>query len=370
MVQRALATVDLDSVRHNITALRQRLSPGCDLMAVVKADGYGHGAEMVAGACLEAGAAALGVATIGEALALRDAGLNGRLVIMGPLTGAEAGQALAASAEVVLWSRPFLRELINHHGNHDPPARVHIKIDTGMRRLGLFPRSLPGMLDAVENCPEVELTGVMTHFATADEQAEDFFQYQLRTFEDAVQVVLRTGAGPVFHCANSAATIRCPSSHFDMVRCGIAIYGLSPFQGDAGADGLRPALKLSSYVANRKRLSEGDSVGYGCTWTAPAATDIALVPIGYGDGVNRRLSNLGEALIGGRRCHIVGRISMDIITVDIGSGSDVHSNDEVVLIGSQGDETISAESVAGLLDTINYEITCNLSPRVTRRYLG
>jgi len=369
-VPRALATVDLECVRHNIRSLRQRLAEGCSLSAVVKADGYGHGAVPVARACLEAGAAALAVATMGEARELRQAGISGPVLVMGPLSGDEAPQALELDTDVVIWSLPFLKELINAGYGGRRPSRVHVKVDTGMRRLGLYPRHLPGMLDAIEMAPEVELAGLMSHFATADEEDEDFFRFQLRGFEDAVQVLLRTGVRVMNHCANSAATIRFPESHFDAVRCGIAIYGLSPTQGSAAADGLRPALRLTSTVAGVKRLAEGDSVGYGRSWSATSGTEIALVPIGYGDGVSRLLSNRGEVLIGGRRRPIVGRVSMDLLTADLGLGSGTRPGDEVTLIGAQGEERISAEEVAGLLDTINYEVTCDISRRVERRYEG
>lgn len=369
-MERALATIDLECVRHNVRVLAGGLAEGGSLMAVVKADGYGHGAVPVAEACLDAGAAALGVATVRELQQLREAGIDGTILVMGPLGRDEVEAAIDADAEVVLWSLPFLRRLIDAADGRDRPVQAHVKVDTGMRRLGLYPRALPEMLDAVENAPEVRLAGVMTHFANADEQDEDFFRYQLRNFEDALQVVLRTGAGPVFHCANSAATMRYPESHFDMVRCGIAVYGLSPFQGDAVAEGLRPALRLTSYIAGIKRLAEGDTVGYGRTWQAPRNTNIALIPAGYGDGISRRLSNRGEVLIGGRRLPIVGLISMDLLTVDLGPVTDARQGDDVVLIGGQGESNISAEDVAVLLDTINYEVTCDISSRVPRRYLG
>lgn len=370
MVERALATIDLECIRHNVRTLAGGLVEETSLMAIVKADGYGHGAVPVAEACLDAGAAALGVATVREFQQLREAGVDGTILVMGPLGDDELAAALDGGAEIVLWSLPFLRRTIDAAGERQNPLPVHVKIDTGMHRLGLYPRALPEMLDAIENAPEVSLAGVMTHFATADEQDEDFFRFQLRAFEDALQVVLRTGAAPVFHCANSAATMRYPESHFDMVRCGIALYGLSPFQGDADAEGLRPALRWTSYVAGVKRLTEGDSVGYGRTWQAPRNTNIALVPCGYGDGVSRRLSNRGEVLISGRRLPIVGRISMDMLTVDLGPVTDARPGDEVVLIGSEGEEIISAEDMAALLDTINYEITCDITARVPRRYLG
>lgn len=369
-MQRALATVDLECIRHNVSSLRRRLAPGCSFMAMVKANGYGHGAEQVARASLEAGADALGVATAGEALELLSAGIDCQLAIMGPLTEEEAAKALEAGVEVTLWSYPFLKYLIDKCRRDGLQAKVHLKVDTGMRRIGFYPRELPGMLDAIETAPEIELAGLMTHFATADEEDEDFFKYQLRTFDEAVQVMLRTGTRTTFHCANSAATIRYPESHYNMVRCGIGIYGLSPFQRDAAEDDLRPALRLTSYLAGSKRIAEGDSVGYGCTWTAPAETNLGLVPIGYGDGVYRLLSNRGDAIVAGKRCPIVGRISMDLLTVDLGPGFRAEPEEEVVLIGSQGDATVSAEEVAAQVGTINYEVTCNLSPRVPRRYLG
>lgn len=369
-MNRALATVDLECVRHNVGALRERLGKGCSFMAVVKADGYGHGASQVGQACLDAGASVLGVATTGEAASLRQAGFTCPIVVLGPLTGAEIGEAIDAGAEIIIWSLPFLRNLVNTAHSRGASLRCHVKIDTGMRRLGLYPRHLIEFLDMLEPVPEVELAGVMTHFATADEDDTGFFEFQLHTFEEAVQTVLTTGATPVFHAANSAATLRHPRSHFGMVRCGIAIYGLSPFQGDAAADGLRPALRLTSYVADVKEIAEGDSVGYGRTWPAPQRTSIGIIPAGYGDGFNRRLSNRGRVLVGGSSYPVVGRVSMDQITVDLGPGATVRAGEEAVLIGAQADEAITAEEIAGLLDTINYEVTCNLSSRVERRYAG
>lgn len=369
-MNRALATVDLECIRHNVGALRQRLAPRCNLMAVVKANGYGHGAGPVAKAGLEAGATTLGVATVGEASELRQLGFDCPIVILGPLTGEEIGDAIDTNADIIIWTPSFLKNLMSIAHSREARLRCHIKVDTGMRRLGLYPRKLIEFLDMVEPAPEVELAGVMTHFATADEEDEDFFYFQLHAFEDIAQTILTTGLTPVFHAANSAATLRYPESHFGMVRCGIAIYGLSPFQGDAAADGLRPALSLTSYLADIKELAEGDMVGYGCTWTAPRRTHIGIVPIGYGDGFSRRLSNQGLAIIGGETFPVVGRVSMDQITVDLGPSPDLAAGSETMLIGRQGDAVITAEAMAAALDTINYEITCNLSPRVERRYTG
>lgn len=369
-MRRAVATVDLEAVRRNVAGLRERLATGSSLMAVVKANGYGHGAVPVARACLDAGAAALGVATVDEARELRDAGLGARLIVLGPLAGADLPAVFETGAEVLVWSLPFLKNLVlSGHERGADPVRVHVKLDTGMHRLGVLPAKLPELLDALETEPEVALAGLMTHFATADEPDEDFFHFQLRAFEEAVQVVLRTGVKVQFHCANSAAAIRFPQSHFDMVRCGIAVYGLSPFQDDATAHDLTPALRLTSYLADIKLLKEGDSVGYGGTWRAPRDTRIGMVPIGYADGVNRRLSNLGRVLVGGERFPIVGRVSMDLLTIDLGDSA-YQPGEEVILIGAQGEDRISAEEVAGLLGTINYEVTCGLSARVERRFSG
>jgi alanine racemase len=368
-MQRALATIDLECVRHNVTSLLQRLAPTSSLMAVVKAEGYGHGCEPVARAALDAGAASLGVATADEAMQLRNAGFDRRILVMGSLTGDETRLALDADADIILWTEAFLQMLIPIvRSRGTSPARVHFKLDTGMRRLGVYPRRLTALLDLVETSPEIEIAGLMTHFATADEDEDDFFRYQLHTFEDAAQTLLAAGVSVPLHAANSAATIRFPESHFDFVRCGIAIYGLSPFQGDAGADGLMPALRLSSYLADVKPVQEGDAVGYGRTFTADRDTHIGVIPIGYGDGFSRALSNRGHVLAGGKRYPVAGRVSMDQITVDLGPKPSVASGDEVVLIGSQGDEAITAEEMAAQLDTINYEITCNISSRVERRY--
>ena len=369
-MRRALATVDLDCVRDNVASLRQRLSGKCSLMAVVKANGYGHGSVEVARASIEAGAISLGVATAAEAVELRDAGLSSPIVVLGPLTGDEARIAMDCGAEVTLWTPSFLKTLVRIDPSAGHEVGVHVKLDSGMRRLGVMPRELPQLLDMIESEPGVSLTGLMTHFATADEEDEAFFDYQLGVFEEATQVVLRTGTRVLYHCANSAATIRFPQSHFDMVRCGIAIYGLSPTQGDAAADGLRPALSLTSYLADIKHLSEGDTVGYGRTFTARKTTAIGVIPIGYGDGFNRGLSNLGRVLIGGSSYPIVGRISMDQITVDLGAQAAVEIGEEVVLAGARGGNAITIEEIASMLGTINYEITCNISSRVERRYTG
>jgi alanine racemase len=236
-----------------------------------------------------------------------------------------------------------------------------------MGRLGnRDPKEVIGLARACAESPDMELAGVWTHFATADELDSEFFDEQLDCFSEVADVVRAEFPGVALHAANSAAVFRDRRSHFDMARCGVAVYGLDPFQGDPAERGLDPALTLLSYVADVKRLAAGDSVGYGRTWRAPVETSIAILPLGYGDGVRRGLSNNADALIRGRRLPLVGTVSMDNVTVDLGPRSDIEPGDEAVLIGAQGEETILAEELAHRLATINYEITCGISARVPR----
>jgi alanine racemase len=214
--------------------------------------------------------------------------------------------------------------------------------------------------------PQLDLAGVWTHFATADEPDSGFFDQQLERFAALADALKAEFPGITVHAANSAAVFRDRRAHFDMARCGVAVYGLDPFQGDPGERGLEPAMSLRSYVADVKRFSAGDSAGYGQTWRAPADTWVGVLPLGYGDGVRRALSNNAEVLAGGRRHPLVGTVSMDNITVDLGPETDVEPGDEAVLIGSQGEETILAEEVARRIGTINYEVTCGISARVPR----
>jgi alanine racemase len=248
-------------------------------------------------------------------------------------------------------------------------ARVHVKLDTGMGRLGLRePEDATRILAAVVDAPNVELAGVMTHFATADEREDSFFDEQLERFAEWARTVKRQHPGVLVHAANSAATLRDPAAHFDMVRCGIAIYGMDPYGEDPFARRLEPALELSSYVADVKLCRAGESVGYGRRFRADADTYVGLLPIGYGDGWRRGLSNNADVLVGGARRPLVGTVSMDSVLVDLGPDPAALDLLETpaILIGAQADERITAEDVARRLDTINYEVTCGLTARVQR----
>ena len=363
---RAVAVVDLGAIERNCRHLRS-LTGEAELCAVVKANGYGHGDAECARAALAGGASWLAVASAGEAEALRDRGIDGRLLVMGALTAADARTAVAAGADVVAWDRCLVDELARIEAAG--PVRVHVKLDTGMGRLGTKdPEEALALCDRVASDHRLELAGVMTHFATADEPDEDHFRAQLSAFERFAARVKGSHPGVVAHAANSAATYRDGGSHFDLVRCGIAIYGLDPFGDDAGPRGLEPALSLRSYVAAVKRFEPGDSAGYGRRWRAADPTCVGVLPIGYGDGVRRALGDNADVLVGGRRRPLVGAVSMDNVTVDLGPETEVEPGDAAVLIGVQGGERISCEEVARRIGTINYEVTCGIGPRVERRY--
>ena len=344
--ERALATIDVGAIERNCARLPK------PLCAVVKADGYGHGAGEAAQAALRGGAEWLAVATADEAAALRALGIDTPILVMGALAPAELRVALDAQADVVAWSDEVAAAV----------PRAHVKLDTGMGRLGTKDREQALRLAARDN-----VVGVMTHFATADEHEDGLFEVQLEAFERFVADLGRDDV--VVHAANSAATLREPRTHFGLVRCGIAIYGMDPFHSDPSEHELEPALELRSWVAAVRRFAAGDSAGYGRRWTAREPTWVATVPIGYGDGWRRALSGDCDVLIGGRRHPLVGTVSMDNVTVALGPDTDVSVGDEVVLIGRQGSERILAEEVARRLGTINYEVTCALSARVRREHV-
>jgi alanine racemase len=369
-MERAVARIDLGAVERNCARLAAELE-GSELCAVVKADGYGHGAEACAEAALAGGAARLAVATGPEAAQIGRRLPQVPLLTMGALTPEDLDAALAAGSEIAVWRDGF-RQLASVRGlAQGRPVRVHVKHDSGMGRLGNPDfAEVVALARACAEDPALELAGVWTHFATADEPDSDFFDRQLDRFAEVATAVKAEFPGTIVHAANSAAVFRDRRAHFDMARCGVAIYGLDPLQGDPAERGLAPAMSLCSYVADVKRFAAGDSAGYGRTWRAPADTWVGVLPIGYGDGVRRGLSNNAEVLVRGRRFPLVGTVSMDNVTVDLGPETDVEPGDEAVLIGVQGSEEILAEDVAGRLGTINYEVTCGISARVTREHKG
>lgn len=360
-VARAWADVRSEAIAANVRRIGAA-APGAEVCAVVKAGGYGHGAVTAARAALAGGATWLAVVTADEADELRTAGIDARLLVLGPLTQPELERVLAADADLVAWTHEILDAAIALGG-----ARVHVKLDTGMARLGArSPELATELLRRCAEEPALEAAGAMTHFATADELGDTYFGEQLARFTDWVAQVRAIAPEATVHAANSAAVLRDPAAHFDLVRPGVSIYGLDPFGADPAARELQPALALRATLAAVQPISAGLSTGYGRRWVAERDGWLGIVPIGYGDGLRRGLTNRGEALIEGRRHRLVGTVSMDSVAVDLGEHQPAVGT-AVTLIGTDGDERILTEDLARALGTINYEITCGLGPRIPRR---
>jgi alanine racemase len=356
--------VDLDAVRHNV----RRLKPeGVELMAVVKADGYGHGDVPVARAALEAGASRLGVALVEEGLRLREAGIAAEILVLSELPRGSEAEALAADLTPTVYTEEGVSAVATVARAAGRPLGVHVKLDTGMHRVGLWPpERAPAFCRAVVDAG-LGLTGVWTHLA-ASEEDEGATREQLRRFLDAVGAVRAAGMEPrCLHAANSAATILYPESHLDLVRPGAAIYGIAA--GPGLEEGLRPAMTLRSAVTLVKRLAAGERVSYGLRYALERDAWVATVPVGYEDGYRRTLSSRADVLIRGRRHRVAGTVTMDQLVVDCGDER-VEVGDEVVLLGGQGGERVTAEELAGLAGTIGYEIVTAISERVPREYRG
>ena len=372
MSARAWADIDLQAVGHNVRALRELVAPAC-VCAVVKANGYGHGAAPVGRAALAAGAEWLAVAQVHEAATLRDAGIEAPVLVLAEPRPDEVDDAVDTGARLTVYSTAAVEAIARSARRHRrPPIPVHLKVDTGMHRVGCAPDELVDLALGVDKRPELRLEGVFTHLPVADELDNPFTARQLGVF-DALVVDLRAAGidPPIVHAANSAGAIAHPAARYDMVRCGIAVYGLPPAPALAGRVDLHPAMTLATEVSYVKRVRAGEAVSYGHRYTFPADTVVATVPIGYADGVFRSLGVAGqEVLVGGARRPMVGVVTMDQLMVDCGPDATVRQGDSVVLLGRQGDEQITPDEWAERLGTINYEVVCAIGPRVDRRYRG
>ncbi|MEV0278396.1 alanine racemase [Streptomyces sp. NPDC050610] len=371
---RARAVVDLAALRENVRALRAR-APRAELMAVVKADAYGHGALPCARAAREAGASWLGTATPQEALALRADGDRGRLMCWLWAPGDPWREAVEADIDVSVSGLWALREAEAAAVAAGRVARVQLKIDTGLGRNGCQPADWPALVGAAraaERRGTLKITGLWSHFACADEPGHPSIQAQLSVFRDSVGHAEAQGLEPeVRHMANSPATLTLPESHFDLVRPGIAVYGVSPSAeiGAPGDFGLRPVMTLSASLANVKRVPGGHGVSYGHKYVTPGDTTLALVPLGYADGIPRAASGTGPVLISGKLRTVAGRVAMDQFVVDLG-GDDAEVGDEVVLFGPGDRGEPTAEDWALATNTIGYEVVTRISARVPRVYVG
>lgn len=367
---RAWADIDLDALTHNLGVIRQRAGWGTRIVLVVKADAYGHGAVAIASHAVRCGIGALGVSTSAEALELRQAGIRVPILVLGTIVDEEAGDALRGDVHIALHSsdrRAMLQDLARRLGLR---AKVHLKIDTGMGRLGVLPSKAIELLREVRASSHLELAGVMTHVSAGEGALSSVTSEQARVFEDFLREARSEGLlRGWIHMANSACVFTGLRPRYDTVRPGIAAYGILP-SDLPGAGELKPILSLKTQVVFLKDVPPGTPVGYSSTWSAQHATRIATLPVGYNDGVPWRLSNCGSVLVRGHRARIVGRVSMDYITVDVGHIPGVRVGDEVTLIGSHHSETISVEEIARHVGTISYEITCSVGKRVQRRYVG
>lgn len=380
------ALVDLDALAGNVAAVLARLPAGAELMAVVKANAYGHGLVPCARAALAAGATRLGVARVEEGLRLRAAGIDAPILVLGPANPALAGQAARAGLALAVGSLEGLAGLLAAlpDGALESPLRLHLKLDTGMRRFGVDPAGAPALARAIGSDRRLVLEGLFTHFATADEADDGFLRTQAERFAATQRTLAALGIRPpLLHMANSAALLRGVVDPDDVAapgiegatlvaRAGLILYGLSPSAEIPAPDELRPVLSLRTRLARVFDLAAGEGISYGLTYRAPRPTRCATLPIGYGDGLPRGLSNRGWALVRGAVCPIRGRVCMDQTVIEVADAPDAAEGDEAILLGDGRDpqaRAMTAEVAAGLLGTINYEVVTAIAARVPRLYL-
>jgi alanine racemase len=358
------AEISLAAIKHNIAAIKKFISAGAKFMAVVKANAYGHGAVAVARAAVEAGTDYLGVANLKEALELREAGILSPILILTESPTSVADETIQHGLTQTIYSFSEAKALSDEAQKRKKTAKIHVKIDTGMGRVGIAPSEALAFMTKVTSLPNLELEGVFTHFAKAEDPEDTFTKEQFAKFQ---QIITRLPQVPLKHSAISAAALFHPQTHLDMVRVGLMIYGLYP-QGNARRlINLTPALSFKTRVTHLKKVPAGTPLSYGSTYVTSSETVIATIPVGYADGYSRRLSNRGQVVIRGKRYPLVGMISMDLSLVNVGNGK-VEMGDEVALIGELGGQGISADEIAALEDTISYEVVCSIGKRVPRVY--
>lgn len=365
------AEVDLGAIAHNVRSIRELIGPQRGLMAVVKADAYGHGATEVAKVALASGADWLGVALAEEGWALREEGIRAPILIMGPIFPSQLRLTLEADLIVAVFTWEVARCLDEEAKRMGKRAVVHVKVDTGMGRIGVPVRDALQFLEALHGLPHLEIQGIYTHFATADHADRSFTQRQMNDFLGLCREAAAMGIRiPLKHLSNSAAILQHPDTFQDLVRPGIMIYGCYPSSLVRREVRLRPAMTLRTQVAMVKVLQPGGSLSYGRTFVAQRPTRVATLPIGYADGLSRSHSNRGDILIRGQRAPIIGTICMDMTLVDVTHIPQVRPGDEAVIFGSQGSERISVEEVAERIGTVSYEVLSSVGVRVPRVYVG
>ncbi len=379
------ATVSLDAVGHNVRLVRRTVGPDVGVMAVLKADAYGHGAVPVARACLASGAAWLAVATVDEGVALRRAGIAAPLLLIAPTFPEEYATAVTHELSVGVGSLSMATELAAVARQAGAVARIHAEVDTGLNRFGIPAHRAVDEVAALAALPGLTLEAVYTHFAASETPHDGSADAQLALFREIVGGVRARGAPiPLLHASNSGGVLELPGARFDLVRPGIALYGyhpagpgprvgpgLGPGAGSGSdVDGLRPVMTLATRLVRVERVPPGAGVSYNGTFRTARESVLGLVPLGYGDGLPRLLSNCGHMLVRGRRCPIVGRVCMDQTVLDLTDAPGAAVGDEVVAIGRQGGERIGADDIGALVGTNAYEVLCGIAPRVPRDYVG
>lgn len=363
--ERAWVTIDLDALAHNAQQLKKSLLPQTELMAVVKADGYGHGAVTVARTVLECGVTWLAVATILEGRELRQAGITAPILLLGAVQAPQEVDAIATWQLQPTLCSPKQALAVSQYAKQLTP--VHLNIDTGMSRLGPLWQQGAAFVEFVAKLPNLQIAGIYSHFATADDPDSRFMEVQQERFHQLTQQIQTAGIlQPKLHLANSAGTLSGPQYHYDLVRVGLALYGLYPDAKFRSEIQLQPAMQLRARVTQVKMLLAGTGVSYGHTYVTPEKMQVAVVGIGYADGVPRPLSNRITVLIRGQRVSQIGSITMDQLMIDVSQVPDVEIGDVVTLLGREGEEEISVETWADLLGTISYEIVCGFKPRLPR----
>jgi alanine racemase len=372
---RAWAEIDLDALTRNLARIRARIGDDVALLLVAKADAYGHGAIPIAHHAVRAGVEALGVTTCAEALELRRAGVRARLIVLGPVWGEDVLPALDQDVELVVPSVEVYRRLEGTSRGAAARARIHLKIDTGMNRLGMTPEEALMLLEDLQGRPFLALAGLMTHVAATDGARSASAREQTLRFETLLSQARVAGllegknARAWAHVANSSCVLSGLQPLFDAVRVGAAAYGLSPDPRLFDAD-LEPVMSVRTRIVHLQEVGAGESVGYGGTWTASRVSRIAIVPVGYNDGVDWRLGNRGEVLVSGRRVPIVGHVSMDYTAIDVTEVARVTLGDRVTLLGREGGARLRAEEIARLTGTVTYDVTCSIGKRVERVFVG
>lgn len=353
--------IDLAALRHNFSEVRKRTGKNTRILGVVKSDAYGHGMIPVAKELVACGANFLGVSKFWEAQELRAHGIQAPILVLLGLEEQEMAEAIELDLRPTLFRLDHARRLSDLAVRRQTSLSVHLKVDTGMGRLGVPYEKVPSFLEEFLPLPGLKLEGVLSHFSSADEADKSYSELQIKRFRQILKLLADAGCTPsMAHIANSAGTLDLPHAHFQLVRPGITLYGSQPSNELNFPADLRPVMSFKSKVIQLKDLPSQHPIGYGCTFITQRPSKIATIPVGYDDGYARILSNRGQVLIGGRRAAVVGRVSMNMITVDVTDVPGVKEDDEVVLLGSQGEERISAEEIARLTNTISYEVYCSI----------